>query len=56
VLIGLLDDRSPVQQAALESLAAIHGPLAITAGGASATAGDRVAQWKQWHAGQMRRG
>lgn len=57
LLVSMLDDRSPVQQAALESLAAIHGSEIGRANeGPSATVADQVARWKKWNAGQTRRG
>ncbi len=57
LLVSMLDDRSPVQQAALESLTAIHGPEVGRANdGPSATVADQVARWKKWNAGQVRRG
>lgn len=57
LLIQLLDDRTGVQQAALESLATLHGSEIGRGGlGATATVADQVARWKQWHAGQTRRG
>ncbi len=57
LLVQLLDDRSPVQQAAMEGLAAIHGQDVGRGDlGASATVADRVARWKQWHTAGERRG
>lgn len=54
LLIQLLDDRSPVQQAALESLRTIHGrDVGREANGAASTIAERVARWKEWNAAQV---
>lgn len=53
-LIQLLDDRSPVQQAALESLHTIHGRnIGRETNGAASSIADRVTRWKEWHAAQV---
>jgi HEAT repeat protein len=57
LLVRLLDDRSPVQQAALDSLVAIHGEdIGRSRQGPGATVADRVARWKAWHAERTGRG
>jgi HEAT repeat protein len=53
-LIRMLDDRSGVQQAALESLAAIHGrDFGRENRGAATTVAERAASWKRWHADRV---
>jgi HEAT repeat protein len=54
-LVRLLDDRTPVRQAALESLATLAGHDYGRADAPSATIADQVAHWKTWHETQVRR-
>jgi HEAT repeat protein len=53
LLVQLLDDRSPVQQAALDSLAMLHGDIGRETQGAASTVADRAARWKAWHTVQI---
>jgi HEAT repeat protein len=54
LLVQMLDDRSGVQQAALDSLAAVHGrDIGRANQGAASTVAERAARWKEWYSAQV---